>query len=719
MWNIKNQYRMIGNKTIILFLVLLFVTFIPISLIVQFRLNVINHPPNVHISSKFQESSFKRTLVAFTDPLGEVRIMPKSSLNGDLKFTGSHWLSALYLIIHDTDLKNLKNIKVELYPDDYSFDYDALNSKWTKVNLDQFKNQQEEGFTIFKAPSVVSRSQFIMPSWELIDKLYKKGEFTTINTLSNILFLLFILLAILPIVLFIFTLPKRLSANSLQSKTIDFFSKSDLYHSQKDYYVLNERITFVQAFRCWLFFHVYSDETPKYGVKPNVILGFYIVLQTVMLLIIKTVFYSKSLITNDGPIYANMLWNTNFFDKFLYSDYWLYDSGFNTFLNVHFSPTLSLLAPIMWLFSSTYTLIIISSIIPGVSAILLYSLLKKIWNRPTLALIIAITFMFHPSIINATVDVIYGFHPDGLTTPIIFLGLLFFIKRKWTLYFVILILFLGLKENLPIMGALFGFGLVIWRKDLRTIGFITLFVSMFIFILGVKLFPIFTGVEHQASQIINKFITPGVIFDDLYQLMGWVYFLHYLPGLLTPYFILVFPEILMLLLSNRGPINWHIFPMFSILVVATMYGFKSLYRKSFELKILSIFKINSRRLIALSIVLLLFTLVTGIPREYYLFMKSNSRSKQLDIEKVRMLDEYIPKDAALALQSHLYTHFIDRPHLVWPNNYSHGQYFILHLNQLYPYDYDNKFIEGVKKMAIAGDIVEIYRDIEFVIYKRN
>ncbi len=108
---------------------------------------------------------------------------------------------------------------------------------------------------------------------------------------------------------------------------------------------------------------------------------FFILAQTLFIWSTRYNLYIKSLLTSDIAIDCNMLWNTNFTDQILYTDIFYFRYGFKTFLNEHFHLTFLLLVPIYHLFPSPLTLIVIQTLMPGLTSIFIYKFCIRVFNK--------------------------------------------------------------------------------------------------------------------------------------------------------------------------------------------------------------------------------------------------------------------------------------------------------------------------------------------------
>ncbi len=163
----------------------------------------------------------------------------------------------------------------------------------------------------------------------------------------------------------------------------------------------------------------------------------------------------------------------------------------------HISPTIFLLSPLYWITSRSEIILIAQAVIVASSVPVLYRLGIQLLNNRFLAFANAIAYALFIGIQNA---IISDFHETTiLTLPLIVL--FYAIAKGWKRrFFIFLILCLGIKENMFLLGASIGLFLWLTQKSWRAIALPTIALSLLWgFIANTLLLPYFAG---RASQYV-------------------------------------------------------------------------------------------------------------------------------------------------------------------------------------------------------------------------
>jgi len=180
------------------------------------------------------------------------------------------------------------------------------------------------------------------------------------------------------------------------------------------------------------------------------------------------------------------VWNTSHGRFFEYTNPY----GTNIALRYihHADLLLVLFAPLYWLYASPNVLLVAQAVLVALGGWLLYKLAKRVLGHEWLAAVLALSFLFYPTLQRA---VLFDFHP--LTVAATFaIGLAWaYVERRWRWFTVFAILFVLCKEELPLMLASFGL-LMLWRdrhdRTVRRIALTTVLLAVVYF--GVTYFAI-------------------------------------------------------------------------------------------------------------------------------------------------------------------------------------------------------------------------------------
>lgn len=279
----------------------------------------------------------------------------------------------------------------------------------------------------------------------------------------------------------------------------------------------------------------------------------------------------------DLAIYHNIIWHTlqgNFLGSTLMRG--------GTHMSAHFDPFLVTLIPFYLIRSEVFSLITIQSFWISLTAIPLYLLNLKILKSPSLAFILAIAFLLQPALHGIGM---YEFHSLAFITPILPLLILLQERRRFTLFFVVFILSLTIREDVAlIISGTAVYCLDVHRK--RLLGILTIILSLG-YLLLVKLFfmsdpdllmsgansynyaarfggmiPISSG---GASVFLSSLLTNTefVIAHALENKKCFYLSLLFVPVLATPFFagrrivLLVYPLLFTLLATASGHYSVH------------------------------------------------------------------------------------------------------------------------------------------------------------------
>ncbi len=180
-------------------------------------------------------------------------------------------------------------------------------------------------------------------------------------------------------------------------------------------------------------------------------------------------FLSFQLGLYDFGDYGHMLWRVATFKSpeiaFLQVPHWLGD---------HFQPILYLFIPFVRLIGPVATMLILEPLAIVLGLIPLSLLCRRYQLSSVITLFLAGGYLLFPGTVNA---LLFPFHPSTLL-PVFFLTLVAAYEyRRWSWYWVSLLLALMLKENCGLYFAFVGLWQIIARRDWR-VGVPTLVLSL-------------------------------------------------------------------------------------------------------------------------------------------------------------------------------------------------------------------------------------------------
>lgn len=188
----------------------------------------------------------------------------------------------------------------------------------------------------------------------------------------------------------------------------------------------------------------------------------------------------------DYHIYDLGIFNQVFFNT-LSGDWFHLTINPNIYLADHFTPIVILLLPIYWLWQSPIWLLILQSLIIGLSAWPIYLLGKKIIANNKLGLFIALAWLFNPFVHGAN---LFEFHLMPLAVFFVFWTFYFYKKNNFVYFLLFFILSLLVREDISLI--LFGFFILslLDKKSLKW-KLVSLFLPLLYFLLALKVIGYF------------------------------------------------------------------------------------------------------------------------------------------------------------------------------------------------------------------------------------
>lgn len=323
----------------------------------------------------------------------------------------------------------------------------------------------------------------------------------------------------------------------------------------------------------------------------------------------------------------------------------------------HFNPSLSLLAPIYWIKDDVRMLLLAQVLIFTTSGYPIYKLAKISLKKIYLSLTVLFTYYFFWGIQLALV---FDFHEITIVTSL--LSWLFYLAeiKKWKTFFLITLIFLGLKEDTSIIMASLGVFIILTYKNLK-IGLTTIIISVFWFLLVTKIIMTESMIGQKFAygvdlpKSINEVL--GIFFSPFIPKWKTI-FLSLIPFALLPIFtrgalFMIFTHFFVHFLDPKFYGRWEIAlhyraPLTAILAVGT---------------IIALSKVKSEKLLkilSLTIVIATIFLQLYLHAPLNILLKKPFYQKENWMTDIKYLMEKIPPQSSIATQNNILPHLSHR-----------------------------------------------------------
>jgi hypothetical protein len=281
------------------------------------------------------------------------------------------------------------------------------------------------------------------------------------------------------------------------------------------------------------------------------------------MLVLKFRLAHYGLATDDLYNYANALYNTNFWDKWLYIARYEAGRGLPSLVFDHWQPTTLLLWPAVHLFGP-HSLLVIQALAPVWACLFLVKIGRHLELCAFDRLFTVTICLFSPYMMLAVMDSLEGFHATSLLllfgAPLAWAA----IMGRWKLALVLLVFFLNVRENaaLYVLGAIIGhwtMGNRYFDGHKRALG--ALLIAALVFWIGIKGAPMLAGVNNfHFGKVGHALNTSEVLRFNLTAIdKDWVAFGFWLwPALAAPGTLAtIIPESIILLIADKKIVNWY------------------------------------------------------------------------------------------------------------------------------------------------------------------
>tara|TARA_B100000965_G_scaffold363853_1_gene346948 strand:+ start:589 stop:2001 length:1413 start_codon:yes stop_codon:yes gene_type:complete len=269
------------------------------------------------------------------------------------------------------------------------------------------------------------------------------------------------------------------------------------------------------------------------------------------------------LATDDLFNYANALYNTNFQDKWLFSARYELIRGLPSLLFNHWQPTLLLLWPVVH-FGGAEALLVVQALAPIWAAVFLHKIGEHCGLKPFDRLFVVVICLFHPNLMAAVMDSLYGFHGTCLLlyfgAPLAWAA----ITRRYVLAVVLLVFFLNVRENAALYVLAGAAGLMLFTNPFFTTrrqASVAATLAALAFVGGLIVAPWLAGVVHEHAAHAESVLTRPArmahalshMDSDWHNLFLWLW-----PGLAAPgTLLMMIPESVILILAQKKASHWY------------------------------------------------------------------------------------------------------------------------------------------------------------------
>ena len=285
------------------------------------------------------------------------------------------------------------------------------------------------------------------------------------------------------------------------------------------------------------------------------------------------------LATDDLFNYLNALHNTNFWDKWLFTARYEGLRRLPSLLFNHWQPTFLILYPVAKL-AGAEGLLVVQALAPLWAAVFLLKICEHIGLAPFERLFVIVICLFHPNLMAAIMDSMYGFHG---TTLLLYFGAPMAwaaITGRWKTAVVLFVFFLNVRENaaLYVAGAAVGaliFGNAYFGEGRRRM-VIAVSLAVIVFVGGLIIAPMLAGVVHEHAAHAKSVITDPErmlyhlrrMDSDWHNLYLWMW-----PGFAAlGTLFTIFPESVVLILAEKKASHWYGMVLVFAGSIAVAYG---------------------------------------------------------------------------------------------------------------------------------------------------
>lgn len=397
---------------------------------------------------------------------------------------------------------------------------------------------------------------------------------------------------------------------------------------------------------------------------------------------------------------------------------------------IHNDILLALIAPFYFLYSGPETLLVLQSVILALGAWAVFKIAGLLIKNNLMSLVLAFAYLMFPPMQRAN---IFEFHAVTFATTFILFVFYFYLKGKYGLSFIFLILTLLAKEETGLTLGMFGLYLLynnrLANKKNQASGFSKIFpLAIIIISWGWALFsvfwltPYFRGSQHFAVSYYGNLTGTwtGLLFNKstieyFVNLFGPLVFLP----LFSPGFIFItLPEFAINLLSSDTQLRSLYFQYSSViqpwLFIGGIYGTKKIIDRLNQ-------KYSKYMALTIFITTLVFVYFKGpfpkLPEQNidpWLY-KREGESKIVKTWQKKLAADEIKVSAT----DQIAPFFTSRRYFyIFSKNYKKANYVILSLANL-EFTYRKEVIPAYEELKKDPDFKQIEKENDYVVYKHN
>jgi uncharacterized membrane protein len=193
----------------------------------------------------------------------------------------------------------------------------------------------------------------------------------------------------------------------------------------------------------------------------------------------------------DFGIFDQAIWKVSRFgapviEHFLVGGKWIFAD--------HFNPSIFLLSPLYWLTNRSEIIFIAQAVAVGISGYILFRIARDVTHHDLWALTLLTCYFLFVGLQNA---VITEFHELTVMTLALSMTWWAVVKKKTSLYFILLLITLGFKEALFPLGIGLGIAIFFLEEKWRKIAIVTMGISIIWGLVSIKVIvPYFSGGEY-------------------------------------------------------------------------------------------------------------------------------------------------------------------------------------------------------------------------------
>ncbi len=432
----------------------------------------------------------------------------------------------------------------------------------------------------------------------------------------------------------------------------------------------------------------------------------------------------------DLGIETSVAWNTAF-------GRWFYDSIRQmNYLWDHFSPVYLLFTPLMRIFPSAVTLLVIqaAAIAFAIPAVGLLGL--RLCHSKSISLFVCAAFLCCPYLTRVNT---YDFHPVALAIPVLLWAIYFIETKRWLAFAVSVLLCFTLKEDMSFAIAGIGLSyLLINRHKILSIFLILLSAAVFLIVV-LKIMPAFGDTvnshidrySHLGSSLtqvldnifVHPFRTLKVLAADhnrLRTLFRVMMFSAFLPFFAPAAIVAMLPSILVHIASNYKPqINLSaqysaaIIPFMFLGICAGIRNLRIIFRR---------YEISIKKQKKIFIIILTVLALAGfdkLPR-YVAFRDINKVKQEHAVLAV------IPPDSAVAAADYYVPHLVTRQNITmlappFEDTTRQAEYIVMDISdhRLWPCADEKTWLDNIEKLLQNLGFGLYYRRGDIILLKRG